>query len=123
GARGPAGRRRQTNRVRKPRAPRLAVSPRSRISRAVELRDLLLVLLLDRLALQLHRRRELVAAWLPLGREDLELLDLLDARHLVIGRVDLLLHRLDDLLVRGDGLEIGGIAVDAGLLEERRQVV
>ena len=49
----------------------------------VELFDLRGVLLGDRLALQLHRRRQLVAARLPLLGQDRELLDLLDARHLL----------------------------------------
>src|SRR3954452_14857747 len=48
-------------------------------SARVELLDLVRVLLVDGLALELHRGRQLVAARLPVDRQDLELLDLLDA--------------------------------------------
>ena len=43
------------------------------------------VLLGDRLALELHRRRQLVAAGQPVARDDREPLDLLDARELGVG--------------------------------------
>src|SRR4051794_25722138 len=83
----------------------LGRSPTCRLTGApllrVQLLDLRLVLLVDRLALELHRRRQLVAARLPIRREDLELLDLLDAREVLIGAVDPLLHRVDHLLVAG----------------------
>src|SRR3954470_7496185 len=46
------------------------------------------VLRVDRLALELHRRCQLGAARLPVDRQDLELLDLLDARELLVGAVD-----------------------------------
>jgi hypothetical protein len=46
----------------------------------VHLVDLLRVLLGDRLALELHRRRQLVASWEPVTLDDRELLDLLHAR-------------------------------------------
>jgi len=38
------------------------------------------ILCVDWLALQFHRWRQLVAAWLPRSRQHLELLDLFDAR-------------------------------------------
>src|SRR5439155_3158954 len=53
--------------------------------------DFLGVLAVDRLALELHRRRQLVAARLPVARDDVELLDLFDPRELGVGRVDALL--------------------------------
>src|SRR4051812_37255708 len=78
--------------------------------------DLLRVLLVDRLALELHGRRQLVAAGLPVGREDLELLDLLDACEVLVGAVDALLHGGDHLVVRREALE--GRVVDPVLLRE-----
>src|SRR4051794_24249290 len=65
----------------------------------VELLDLVGVLLVDRLALELHRRRQLVAARLPVHRQDLEALDLLDPGELLVGRVDALLHGVDHRLL------------------------
>src|SRR4051794_670602 len=65
----------------------------------VQRRDLLLVLLGDRLALELHRRRELVAARLPVALDEVELLDLLDPGEALVRRVDALLDRGADLLV------------------------
>src|SRR4051794_35584598 len=58
----------------------------------VETLDQLGVLLGDRLALELHRRRELVAARQPFAGEQLVALDLLDARQLRVGPP----HRLGD---------------------------
>src|SRR5205085_2521588 len=95
-------------------APRLA-----RVQRL----DLVRVLLRDRLALQLHGRCQLVAAGLPFGGEDLELLDLLDAGHLLVRLVDLGLDRLDDLLVLRERAEVARVRVDATLLEEARNRV
>src|SRR5207302_5120510 len=57
--------------------------------------DLVLVLLGDRLALELHGRRELLPARLPVGREELELLDLLHAGQVLVGAVHALLDGLD----------------------------
>src|SRR5215210_7299685 len=54
------------------------------------------VLLADRLALELHRRRQLVAARQPVAGHDREPLDLLDARQLLVAAVDRLLHRGPD---------------------------
>src|SRR4051794_8690562 len=56
--------------------------------RCVEGLDAIGVLRRDRLALELHRRRQLVAAGLPLLGEQREALDLLDARELLVGAVD-----------------------------------
>src|SRR6266576_6016696 len=67
----------------------------------VERLDLLGVLLVDRLALELHRRGQLVAAGLPLLRQDLELLDLLDPGELGVRLVDRGLDRLSCLLLLG----------------------
>ena len=50
------------------------------------------VLRRDRLALELHRRRQLVAAGQPVAGDDRELLDLLDARELGVALVDRRLH-------------------------------
>src|ERR671914_1470250 len=66
---------------------------------AVERLDLLRVLLVDRLALQLHRGGQLVAAGLPFLAQERELLDLLDAGELLVGRVHAALDLgLDGLL-------------------------
>ena len=58
----------------------------------VESLDLGRVLRRDRLALELHRRGQLVAAGHPVIRQDGEPLDLLDARELLVGAVDLCRH-------------------------------
>src|SRR5215208_4471412 len=87
--------------------------------------DLLRVLLDDRLSLQLHRGRQLVASRLPVGGEDLELLHLLDAGELLVGRVEALLDLGDQLLVGGKrlgvlvGAVLGGPAL--GRLRVERQ--
>jgi cytochrome P450 len=60
--------------------------------RFVHRRDLRRVLLGDRLALELHGRSQLVAARLPVLGQDRELLDLLDARQLLVGRRRRRLH-------------------------------
>ena len=65
------------------------------------------VLLGDRLALELHRRRQLVAAGQPVAREMRELLDLLDARELRVGGVDARLHRRAHPLVARQRLQRG----------------
>src|SRR5215216_6140749 len=62
----------------------------------VQLVDRRLVLLGDRRSLELHRRRELFAAGLPLVGQHPETLDLLDAAHALIGRRD----RARDLLLQ-----------------------
>src|SRR5438270_10535797 len=77
-------------------ARRLAAAPLA--LRRVHRVDLLRVLLRDRLALELHRRRELVAARQPVARDDRELLDPFDARKPLVGRVHGLLHRYAHLL-------------------------
>src|SRR3954452_4294686 len=84
--------------------------------------DLRRVLLGNRLALELHRRRQLVTAGGPVALDDRELLDLLDAGELLVGGVDGLLHGLahllglrellerlarDPVLLRVDGREVG----------------
>src|SRR4051794_41284711 len=89
---------------------------RKRALLRVEVLDLVRVLLVDRLALELHRRRELVTARLPVGREDLELLDLLDARQVLVGPVDAFLNGGDHLLVGCELLE--RVVLDAVLLRE-----
>src|SRR5215207_9549725 len=59
------------------------------------------VLLGDRLALELHRGRQLVAARSPVPAQDGELLDLLDPRELRVGLVDRRLdRRADRVLLR-----------------------
>src|SRR4051794_34233700 len=67
-------------------------------SAGVQRLDLPLVLLADRLALELHRRRQLVAARRPVAPDDREPLDLLHPRELRVARVhgalDLLAHRV-----------------------------
>jgi hypothetical protein len=81
----------------------------------VERLDLLGVLLVDRLALQLHRRGQLVAARLPVALQDRELLDLLDSGHLRVRLVDRGLNRLGDLLLPGQILNrLAGEAVLLG---------
>ena len=59
--------------------------PRFQLARVHRL-DLRGVLLGDRLALELHRRRQLVATGQPVAPDDRELLDLLDAGELRVGR-------------------------------------
>src|SRR3712207_9097878 len=61
-------------------SPAGVAGPAAEAPSGVEPLDLVLVLLLDRLALELHRRRELVAAGLPVALDDVELLDLLDRK-------------------------------------------
>src|SRR5204862_1310372 len=68
--------------------------------------DLFRVLLGDRLALELHRRRQLIAAGLPVDREDLEALHLLDAGELLVSCVEALLDLGEQLLVVGEGREV-----------------
>src|SRR3954467_11655787 len=70
----------------------------SATSAAVQRRDLLGVLLGDRPALELHRRRHLVAAGQPVAPHDVEALDLLHARQLGVGGVD---AGLDGIAHRG----------------------
>src|SRR3954454_5559103 len=88
---------------------------------AVQPSDLLGVLLGDRLALELHRRRELVAARLPVALDEGELLDLLHAGKALVARVDGLLHRSEDLLVACEVAQLG--RVDAVLLGPRGREV
>src|SRR5919204_1455913 len=76
----------------------------SRLPRVHRL-DLGRVLLADRLALELHRRRQLVAAREPVARQDRELLDLLDARELDVGGLDALADGGEHALVGGERLE------------------
>src|SRR3954453_10606231 len=66
----------------------------ARCSARVERLDLGGVLLVDRLALELHRGRQLVAAGQPVALDDVELLDLLHPRELLVGPVDALLDLL-----------------------------
>src|SRR4051794_21961162 len=87
----------------------------------VQRRDLLLVLLGDRLALELHRRRQLVAARLPVALDEVELLDLLHPREALVGRVDGLLDGGEHLLVARQLAELGRL--DAVLLGPRRREV
>jgi hypothetical protein len=74
----------------------------------------------NRLALELHRRGQLVPARLPLGVEDLELLDLLDPRHGFVGRVDAALdlrqHCLLPVLL-GEGRRHVGVERDEADVE------
>src|SRR6185312_9749576 len=56
----------------------------------------------DPAAFELHRRRQLLAAGQPLAREQAEALDLLDARQVPVGLVDLGLHA-------GDHVRVGGV--------------
>src|SRR5680860_789275 len=67
----------------------------------VEIFDLLLVLRGDRLALQLHCRRQLVATGQPLAGDDLALLDLLDPRQFGVGLIYRGGQRRKDQFVRG----------------------
>src|SRR5437763_10766891 len=74
--------------------------------------DLALVLPDDRLALELHRGCELVAARLPLRGQDLELLDLLHAGEILVGPVHALLDGRDHGLLPGqllDGLTLQAV--------------
>src|SRR5829696_6395350 len=97
-----AARRRRSCRRRSRRRLRISSSIGSAL---VERLDLLGVLLVDRLALQLHRRRQLVAARLPLLGEDRELLDLLHAGELLVRLVDGGLNFLAGLVLRGELLD------------------
>src|ERR1700758_2492607 len=65
------------------RGPARARLSRPGTSLRVQRLDLVVVLLVDRLALELHRRRQLVAAGLPIARDEVELLDLLDPGELL----------------------------------------
>src|ERR687895_346215 len=67
--------------------------------------DLGFVLLGDRAALELHRRRQLLAPRLPVGREDPELLDLLDPGELRVGLLYPGPDRFDHRLLLGQLLE------------------
>src|SRR4051812_17131338 len=87
----------------------------------VERLDRLAVLLGDRLALELHRRRQLIAARQPVALDDDELLDLLDPRELRVGRVDALLDLLAHLVVVRERLERR--VLDALLLRPHRREV
>src|SRR4051794_32101751 len=123
---GPPGARRYENRAAAgaaATAASAAPSTRTRASRVtrllrVQLLDLVGVLLVDRLALELHRRRQLVATRLPVHRQDLEPLDLLDARQLLVGRVDALLHGVDHRLLARERLR--RVVRQAVLLRESR---
>jgi hypothetical protein len=74
----------------------LAVAQASALVQRVDLRGVLLV---DRLALELHRRGELVAAREPVALDDVELLDLLDPSEALIGILDAGGDRLADAVV------------------------
>ena len=71
-------------------------------SARVESLDLGLVLAVDRPPLELHGRRQLVAAGLPLVLDDREPLDLLHPREMRIGLVDRRGNRLSNPLVAGE---------------------
>src|SRR5215211_651182 len=68
--------------------------------------DLVRVLLDDGLALELHRRRELVTPGFPVHGEDLELLHLLHAGELLVGLIEAVLDLGDELLVLGERLQV-----------------
>src|SRR3954452_19166761 len=74
------------------------------------------VLLADRLALELHRGRELVATRQPLVLEQREALDLLHPREAAVGGVHLRLYTLHGL--RGSGVQSG-----FGIQRQQRDVV
>ena len=98
------------------RARRRRRSPdRRRASARVQRLDLLRVLLRDRLALELHRRRQLVAAGRPLGVEHGVALDLLDRRELRVGGLD----RLGDRGLRA----VAGRGRGVGIEHDQRDVV
>src|SRR5437660_1376066 len=78
--------------------------------------DLVLVLPDDRLALELHRGSQFVAAGLPVSGQDLELLDLLHAGELLVGPVHTLLEGRDHRLLPGQLLD--GLALQAVLARE-----
>src|SRR5947209_7674605 len=72
---------------------------------AVHRLDRVLVLLSDRLALELHGRGELIASGLPVALDDRKLLDLLDARQVAACLVDPLLDSLAHPGLRGQLLQ------------------
>src|SRR5436305_12714625 len=74
------------------------------------------VLLGDRLALELHRRRQLLAARQPFVAQQRELLDLLHAREAAVGDVHLGLNTLDTL-------GVAGVLARFGLESQQRHVV
>src|SRR5581483_1789244 len=84
-------------------ASRRVSTPSARVHRL----DRIGVLRRDRPALELHRRRQLVAAGEPVALDDRELLDLLDPREMRVGLIDGGLHSLDHLRVAGERGEIG----------------
>src|SRR4051812_12042869 len=67
--------------------------PRASSVTGVHLLDLAEVLVADRAALELHRRRQLVAAGQPVAANDREALYLLHARQSLVGGVDARLDR------------------------------
>src|SRR5690242_6724491 len=66
----------------------LGTGPARRRLFGVHLLDLGRVLAFDRAPFQLHRRRQLISAGLPLGRQQLESLDLLDPGELGVPPLD-----------------------------------
>src|SRR5215211_8593775 len=106
-------------------------TPAGRRLSGVQRLDLVRVLLGDRLALELHRRGQLLSSRLPLLAEQLELLDLLHARQLLVGTLDpgadLLLRRFPGVVARlgirieGDQRHVVGPAVaDRDRLADQR---